>query len=120
VLAAAALLALPGCGSDDEPSATTAPEDGGGVVVAALGDSISAGNPAYDPDPGRRAALGFGNRRIEAIGRDLGVDVIGFHDALEDPGRPGVMAPRLTADGDHPSIAGYRLLGARVADALER
>ena len=60
------------------------------------------------------------NRRIEAIGRDLGVDVIGFHDALEDPGRPGVMAPRLTADGDHPSIAGYRLLGARVADALER
>ena len=60
------------------------------------------------------------NRRIEAIGRDLGVDVIGFHDALEDPGRPGVMAPRLTADGDHPSIAGYRLLGARAADALER
>ncbi|MET0731204.1 MAG: GDSL-type esterase/lipase family protein [Solirubrobacterales bacterium] len=225
MLAAAALLALPGCGSDDEPSATTAPEDGGGVVVAALGDSISAGNPAYDPDPGRRAALGFGddersqyeswaeradprlsfrncgvfgqrtdeiaprldacaegaealivqggindiaqgrplpaaaadlramaergldlgldvllvdvlpwnnghpaadrpiaelNRRIEAIGRDLGVDVIGFHDALEDPGRPGVMAPRLTADGDHPSIAGYRLLGARAADALER
>ena len=60
------------------------------------------------------------NRRIEAIGRDLGVDVIGFHDALEDPGRPGVMAPRLTADGDPPSIAGYRLLGARVADALAR
>ena len=57
MLAAAALLALAGCGSDDEPSATTAPEDGGGVVVAALGDSITAGNPAYDPDPagGRRS-----------------------------------------------------------------
>ena len=196
------------------------------MVVAALGDSISAGNPAYDPDPGRRAALGFGDDersqyefwaeradprlsfrncgvfgertdeiapRLDACaegaealivqggindiaqGRPLpaaaarppgdgrarlgprawtcswstcflgttatrrptgrspsstagsrrsaaiaGVDVIGFHDALEDPGRPGVMAPRLTADGDHPSIAGYRLLGARVADALER
>ena len=46
MLAAAALLALPGCGSDDEPSATTAPEDGGGVVVAALGDSISASAPS--------------------------------------------------------------------------
>ncbi len=34
-----------------------------------------------------------------------------FHDTLEDPAVPGRMRPELTAHGDHPSIAGYRLLG---------
>ncbi len=29
--------------------------------VAALGDSITAGNPGYDPSPRARAALGFGH-----------------------------------------------------------
>ena len=193
-------------------------------MVAALGDSITAGNPGYDPDPAQRAALGFGddersqyeywaerepkggqtpfrfrncgvfgertdeiakrlegcaegatalivqggindiaqgrpvddaaanlrsmvargkelgldvylvdvlpwnnghpdadrpiaelNRLIAEIGRDEGVPVIGWHDALEDPADPGLMAPELTADGDHPSIEGYRLLGELVA-----
>lgn len=32
-----------------------------GTAVAALGDSITAGNPLYDPDPARRDALGFGS-----------------------------------------------------------
>ena len=31
---------------------------------------------------------------------------------------PGTMAPKLTADGDHPSIEGYRLLGELVAREL--
>ena len=44
--------------------------------------------------------------------------MIRFHDALEDPGAPGTMAPDLTTDGDHPSIAGYRLLGELVARRL--
>jgi lysophospholipase L1-like esterase len=60
------------------------------------------------------------NREIAAIGSEDGVPVLGFHDALEDPGAPGTMAPALTADGDHPSIAGYRLLGELVADELSR
>ncbi len=197
-------------------------------MVAALGDSITAGNPAYDPDPAQRAALGFGDdersqyehwaersrylkgsdpfrfrncgvygertdqiatrlddcaqgadalvvqggindiaqgqpvrgaadnlRSMVSRGKDLGLDVyvvdvlpwnnghpaadrpiadlnrliaelgaaenvpvIRWHDALEDRGTPGTMAPNLTADGDHPSIAGYRLLGELVARRL--
>jgi lysophospholipase L1-like esterase len=194
-----------------------------GTVVAALGDSIMAGNPAYDPDPAQRAALGFGDdersqyeywaeratrdlelrncgvfgertdeialrfdacaegadalivqggindiaqdrpvaaaaadlRSIVVRGKDLGlavylvevlpwsnghpaadrpiadlnrliaeigaaedVPVIRWHDALEDPSGPGLMAPELTADGDHPSVEGYRVLGELVARAL--
>jgi lysophospholipase L1-like esterase len=30
-------------------------------VIAAIGDSITAGNPGYDPDPGMRTSLGLGN-----------------------------------------------------------
>lgn len=30
-------------------------------MIAALGDSITAGSPGYDPDPEARAALGFGD-----------------------------------------------------------
>ncbi len=33
--------------------------------------------------------------------------------------RSGVMASQLTADGDHPSVEGYRLLGELVASELE-
>jgi lysophospholipase L1-like esterase len=58
------------------------------------------------------------NRRIDAIGSDEGVKVIGFHDELEDPDQPGVMTTELTSDGDHPSVEGYRLLGELVARAL--
>jgi lysophospholipase L1-like esterase len=58
------------------------------------------------------------NRRIAEIGHDLGVPVIGFHDELEDPDAPGTMAAALTADGDHPSVAGYRRLGELVAREL--
>lgn len=215
-----------GCGSD-EPAATaststahTSPK----VEVAALGDSITAGNPAYDPDPGQRAALGFGddrksqyeywaeqagpqfsfrncgvfgertdeiaqrldeciaagpdilivqggindiaqgrpvedaaadlrsmvqrgeeagievaitdvlpwnnghpvadepiaelNRLIAGVARDQDVTLVGFHDELEDRGARGSMASGLTSDGDHPSVAGYRLLGELVAREL--
>jgi len=195
-------------------------------VVAALGDSITAGNPGFDPDPAQRRALGFGddersqyeywaertNRRLEilncgvfgertdeiaarlegcveqaagaealivqggindiaqgrpladaaadlrgmvergkelgfevaltevlpwnnghpladqpiaelnrliaAIGREQSITVLGFHDALEDPRRPGLMGATLTSDGDHPSIEGYRRLGELTAAAL--
>jgi lysophospholipase L1-like esterase len=55
---------------------------------------------------------------IAAIGRDEGVIVIGLHDALEDPRQANVMPIALTADGDHPSVAGYRRLGELVAREL--
>jgi lysophospholipase L1-like esterase len=48
------------------------------------------------------------NDRIGAFG----VPLLPFHDTLEDPERPGRMKAEWThADGDHPSIAGYRRLG---------
>jgi lysophospholipase L1-like esterase len=48
------------------------------------------------------------NARIAALGPPL----LPFHDTLEDPERPGRMrAEWADADGDHPSVAGYRRLG---------
>ena len=70
------------------------------------------GHPAVDPEI---ASL---NRLIAEVGADTGVEVIGWHDLLEDPNEPGVMSAELTADGDHPSIEGYRLLGEAVAGAV--
>jgi lysophospholipase L1-like esterase len=222
--AVVASLLMAGCGGSDDPMPSD-DQGPGKTVVAALGDSITAGNPAFDPDPAQRERLGFGddetsqyeywaqradpafefrncgvfgqrtdevaarldecasgadalivqggindiaqgrsieyaaddldrmvgdgldrdldvylvdvlpwnnghpqadgpiaelNRRIEAIGRERGVPVIGFHDALSDPAEPELMKPALTADGDHPSIAGYRILGERAAQVLGR
>ena len=51
------------------------------------------------------------NELIAEIGRDEGVPVLPFHDTLEDPAKPGRMKPEWTADGDHPSVEGYRRLG---------
>ncbi len=48
----AVLLVLSGCGGSAEAPA--------GRLVATLGDSITAGSPAYDPDPRMRETLGFG------------------------------------------------------------
>jgi lysophospholipase L1-like esterase len=52
-LALLALALLAGCGGDDPEMA-----DGGGRLVAALGDSITAGSPLWDPDPAVRARIG--------------------------------------------------------------
>jgi lysophospholipase L1-like esterase len=61
-------------------------------------------------------------RRLNALVRELaaaeGVALLDFHDALEDPERPGRMREAWTPDGDHPSVEGYRVIGELVAAAL--
>jgi lysophospholipase L1-like esterase len=52
VVGLAAVLVLVGCGTSRQVEHTT--------LVAALGDSITAGSPGYDPDPRQRDNLGFG------------------------------------------------------------
>lgn len=51
------------------------------------------------------------NRLIVGVGRTEHVPVLPFYSVLEDPTRPGRTAEAWTADGDDPSIAGYRRLG---------
>jgi lysophospholipase L1-like esterase len=62
--------------------------------------------------PGAEPKIRRLNELIAAIAREEGVTVLPFHDTLEDPDRPGRMREEWThADGDHPSVHGYRRLG---------
>ena len=58
------LAALGGCGgagpNEEVQLGAGATKAHRGVVVAALGDSITAGSPLWDPDPGVRDTLGTG------------------------------------------------------------
>jgi len=69
VLAVSLVVVLVGCGDDEstEPERRLGTEDTPvgkrGMLVAALGDSITAGSPLWDPDPALRASLGS---RIDA------------------------------------------------------
>jgi lysophospholipase L1-like esterase len=220
------LVMLAGCGSDAEPSGTTSATTGstteagsGTTLVAALGDSITAGSPLWDPEPAIRAQLGpaadersqyeywaareapsleFRNcgvpgertdeiaqrleqcadgadalivqggindiaqgrpvtdaaddlRSMVTAGKEMGlrvaiadllpwnnggeaaapaiaelneliaaiaaeedVPLLPFHATLADPADPERMRSEWTADGDHPSVEGYRLLGERA------
>jgi len=59
------------------------------------------------------------NALIAELAREEAIPLLSFHDTLEDPDRPGRMRAEWTAEGDHPSIEGYRKLGevvARLAD----
>jgi lysophospholipase L1-like esterase len=231
--AIATAATLGGCGgSSSNPKHQGRAPNKGPVLVAALGDSITAGNPGYDPSPQARAALGFGHdprsqyeywahrdeprlrfrncgvygqptsqmatrlrscargadmlivqggindiaqslqgpaalRRLAVTnaatnmgrmveqGKQLGlrvvlanvlpwnrgypvaaplidrlnrliqttaeleqVQVLPFNRTLASTENPNLMKRHLTADGDHPSIAGYRRLGAVVANRL--
>jgi lysophospholipase L1-like esterase len=51
-----ALLVVPACGGDDESAPV--PRPAGSTVVAALGDSITAGSPRWDPNPDIREEIG--------------------------------------------------------------
>ena len=67
--------------------------------------------PWNNGDPYATPLVAALNRRIGRIGRRLSVPVLPFHDVLENPLRPGLMKAEWTAEGDHPSIDGYRRLG---------
>ena len=54
------------------------------------------------------------NALIAAIAGRLGVPLLPFHGTLADPDAPQRMRDELTDDGDHPSVAGHRLLGERA------
>jgi lysophospholipase L1-like esterase len=59
------------------------------------------------------------NELIAEVGSAEDVPVLDFYAALEDPDAPGRMkAEWAHADGDHPSVAGYRRLGEAVLDDL--
>jgi lysophospholipase L1-like esterase len=74
----------------------------------AVADVLPWNNGGPDAEPKIRELNGL----IAAMALEEGVPVLPFHDALEDPERPGRMCEEWThADGDHPSVAGYRRLG---------
>jgi len=64
--------------------------------------------------PAATPLIGQLNAAIAQIGRDEHVSVYPFYHALEDPARKGRMRLDLTKDGDHPSVAGYRILGTLI------
>jgi lysophospholipase L1-like esterase len=80
----------------------------------AVADVLPWNNGWPDAEPEIRRL----NELIANLARDEDVPLLPFHDTLEDPERPGRMKDDWThADGDHPSVAGYRRL-AEVAFRL--
>jgi lysophospholipase L1-like esterase len=74
----------------------------------AVADVLPWNNGWPDSEPQIREL----NALIRELARDEEVPLLPFHDTLEDPERPGRMKEEWThADGDHPSVAGYRRLG---------
>lgn len=76
--------------------------------------------PWNNGHPGADAEIEELNRLIHGIGEDEDVPVMPWHAALEDPDEPGTMRDDLTIEGDHPSIAGYRILGTRAFELPKR
>ena len=72
-----------------------------------LADVLPWNNGWPDADPEIRRL----NALVREVAREEGVPLLEFHATLEDPERPGRMREDWTADGDHPSVAGYRRLG---------
>ena len=79
-------------------------------LPVAIADVLPWNNGYPDADPQIRAL----NLLIDDIAAEEKIPLLPFHDTLEDPDAPGRMAADLTADGDHPSVEGYRLVGERA------
>jgi lysophospholipase L1-like esterase len=74
----------------------------------AVADVLPWNNGWPDAEPEIRRL----NELIAQLARAERVPLLPFHDTLEDSSRPGRMKDEWThADGDHPSVAGYRRLG---------
>ncbi|MEP6978874.1 MAG: GDSL-type esterase/lipase family protein [Thermoleophilia bacterium] len=70
--------------------------------------------------PGAEPQIRRLNELVHALAREEDVPLLPFHDTLEDPDRPGRMREEWTAEGDHPSVDGYRRLGERAFRLPER
>jgi len=74
----------------------------------AIADVLPWNNGWPDAEPQIREL----NALVAEIAREEHIVLLPFHDTLEDPDRPGRMGDEwVHADGDHPSVAGYRRLG---------
>jgi lysophospholipase L1-like esterase len=76
-------------------------------LAVALADVLPWNNGWPDAEPQIRRL----NELIAEVAQAENVALLPFHDTLEDPDRPGRMREEWTADGDHPSVEGYRRLG---------
>src|SRR3954470_8795851 len=81
----------------------------------ALADVLPWNNGWPDAEPEIR----WLNELVAAIAEDEAVRLLAFHDALQDPDRPGRMREEWTHEGDHPNDEGYRRLADVVLRALE-
>jgi lysophospholipase L1-like esterase len=99
-------------------------------AAAALGEMVRRGRrlghrvlladvlPWNNGWPAAEAPIRTLNGLIRELAAAEGAVPVPFHDTLEDPERPGRMRAEWTDDGDHPSVAGYRLLGELLAYTL--
>jgi lysophospholipase L1-like esterase len=70
--------------------------------------------PWNNGDERAAEAIGRLNALIRQLAADSGATLLSFHDTLVDPADPSRMGNGLSDDGDHPSVAGHRLLGERA------
>ncbi len=79
-------------------------------LPVAITDVLPWNNGYPDADPQIRAL----NLLIADIATEEEIPLLPFYETLDDPKAPGRMVAELTADGDHPSVEGYRLLGEQA------
>ena len=81
-------------------------------LALGLGVALADVLPWNNGTPEHAEAIRRINALIAMLAREEDVPLLPFHDTLEDPAQPGRMKDKWThADGDHPSVAGYRRLG---------
>jgi lysophospholipase L1-like esterase len=81
----------------------------------AVADVLPWNNGWPDAEPKIRKL----NALIAEIAEEQRVPRLAFHDALEDPDRPGRMREDWTHEGDHPNEDGYRRLADVVLGELQ-
>jgi len=79
-------------------------------LILAVADVL----PWNNGDERATEAIGRLNALIRQLAADSGATLLSFHDTLVDPTDPSWMGNGLSDDGDHPSVAGHRLLGERA------